>query len=950
MTTKPIFRHVFALAFFAGCCFSGQLAAWAEESPPGPGGGPGAGWSVLADSDNGFNFTLLNGNAAVGRVGIAGWGPGWAWAGISGKQGKGDGGYEASGPFVVNRASGQVIEVTLHVAQSDPRSLTFRYDLAAEKEVPLTLLSPTIGIDAALSGSFMVSSDGKEATAILPMGKGAYPAVNQAWFRVKDLGDLNIRIDPPITVGIDHDARFILGQERFAAGSKSVSITLVFPRKVSLLNGAADVARFTDSVAGPGWWAFATRGDASVSGDADVIGMQEWLETPAGKRGGVRVAGDEFHFEDGSPVKFWGTNLAYGNNCAPEKSIADFTAARFARYGINAVRLHKFSYPNNANGIGDPNDSTRMDEQGIDRLDYFSAQLKKNGVYFGWSHTYGLHVRPGDKGRLVAYDEVRRAYPDGNTYAFINFAPDVQDLLIEMVVNLLKHKSPYTGLIYADEPALCFLEMQNEDDIFFYTSEKALAACPTYRKLFVERFADWLKNRYASEDALAKAWEGAIQPGESLSARNLVPQVNPWFFSDSHLPQTRGGERQRLLDTAAFLHAAQNEFYGKYLKAIRNAGYKGPVIGSPWQGPSMLPHYYNLRSDYLAGYIDRHNYFGEHLEDSMLARPGSGYLSTGLQQVVDRPFGLSEWITVYPSLYSADGPALIAAYGMGLQGWDASYEFQSQAGTKPFDDTAGTLPWGVWEADTPTQLGQYPSLARMIYRGDVKQGPLISVRRISPGDLADGKFSFSDKVTQQGDVKDFAGGNVPPEALAAGRVAVEFTQSPQPSLFPELAKYVHDKAITSATSQLTWDYSGRGYFTINTPGTKAVVGFAPGKTLTLEDVRITPDCPYASIVLTALDKGSTLATGKSALLTAVARSCNSGFRYFTPGKKVLENGKGPILMEPVKASIAVGRQVSAVNVLDVAGRRTGQTLPVRDGSFSIDGARDKTMYYEVVFR
>ena len=179
---------------------------------------------------------------------------------------------------------------------------------------------------------------------------------------------------------------------------------------------------------------------------------------------------------------------------------------------------------------------------------------------------------------------------------------------------------------------------------------------------------------------------------------------------------------------------------------------------------------------------------------------------------------------------------------------------------------------------------------------------------------------------------------------------MDFTESPQPSLFPDMAKYQHDQTITSATGQLTWDYSARGYFTINTPGTKAVVGFAPGKALTLGDVRITPDCPYASLVLTALDKESTLATGKSALLTAVARTCNTGFRYFTPGKKILDNGKGPILMEPVKATIAVGRGVSAVNVLDAEGRRTGQTLPLQDGSFSIDGARDKTMYYEVVFR
>ena len=73
---------------------------------------------------------------------------------------------------------------------------------------------------------------------------------------------------------------------------------------------------------------------------------------------------------------------------------------------------------------------------------------------------------------------------------------------------------------------------------------------------------------------------------------------------------------------------------------------KGPLNGSPWQAPSMLPHYYNLNSDYKVGYIDRHNYFdgnGPEMFASMLTHPGSGYLGTGLQQVhrsAVRPVGV----------------------------------------------------------------------------------------------------------------------------------------------------------------------------------------------------------------------------------------------------------------------------------------------------------------------
>ena len=99
------------------------------------------------------------------------------------------------------------------------------------------------------------------------------------------------------------------------------------------------------------------------------------------------------------------------------------------------------------------------------------------------------------------------------------------------------------------EPALSFIELQNEDDIFFYTSEKAFAACPTYRKLFTARFCDWLLAKYGSEAKLQQAWSGALKPGEALAAKNIEPQTNPWFFSDAHLP---GPDRRRAPAFAGF--------------------------------------------------------------------------------------------------------------------------------------------------------------------------------------------------------------------------------------------------------------------------------------------------------------------------------------------------------------------------------------------------------------
>ena len=128
-----------------------------------------------------------------------------------------------------------------------------------------------------------------------------------------------------------------------------------------------------------------------------------------------------------------------------------------------------------------------------------------------------------------------------------------------------------------------------------------------------------------------------------------------------------------------------------------------------------------------------------------------------------------------------------------------------------------------------------------------------------------------------------------------------------------------------------------------------MVGFAQDKRVRLGDYTFTARSPYVSIFLTSLEKAKDLSQTKSALLTAVARNSNSGFKVLTIDNRTLDNGKAPILLEPVKAGIACGRDIAAVNILDQDGQRTGRTLPVEKNSFEINSAQEKTIYYEVVF-
>jgi hypothetical protein len=764
---------------------------------------------------------------------------------------------------------------------------------------------------------------------------------------IPEKGDkVTVTFSPAVNISFDGQVRIELASVNYIAGEKKVQINYTVPTNIKFVASDKDFAEYVKIVPGADWFPYQPKYDFF----ANEIGMEEWLEKPAGIHGQARLVDgkDYFQFEDGTKIKFWGTNLSYGAS-APSKENADFTAKRFAKYGINSVRMHKFLGPNGWEGIADANDSTLFDAAGIDRLDYFSKQLTDSGVYYSFSHTFGFKIAKGNKDKLIAYDEIMKSRPDGNTYAFINFATDVQDLMIQRVVNLLKHKNPYTGKTYAEDKALIYIELQNEDDIFFWTSSGVLDKTPTYKKLFLERYSDFLSKKYETTEKLKTAW-GGLQAGQTLELKNISIETNPWYMSADFLSGQNDTAKIKYLDGAAFLHQEQNSFYSKFIKSIREAGYKGPICGSPWQAPAMLPHYYNLKSDAIAGFVDRHNYFGSSIDHTMMSNPGSGFFSTGLQQVKNRPFGLSEWIHEYPAIYSAEGPAIVAAYGMGLQGWDASFEFQSESNVSGFDTIVGKFPWGKWNVDAPTQIGQFPTLARMIYRGDVKESDIISVRKISDENLATGKFDFDDNVVQTGDIKTFTG-TVPAKSLAMGKVVVEFTKENEKSTFPDFKLYEKDKVITSSTGQLKWDYNGKGFFTINTNGTKGVVGFAEGTINKLGNIQISSLSSYSSIIISASDKKKDLTNCDKAIITAVARNANKGMKVFIVDNRVIDNGTGPIMLEPVTARIKItDRTVVKVIALDQDGKATDKVIEVKDGEFTIDTGKDKTIFYQILFK
>ncbi len=711
------------------------------------------------------------------------------------------------------------------------------------------------------------------------------------------------------------------------------------------------------------WFVFHPEEDFGPS----AIDASGWLDAPAGRHGFVQPAGEGLAFEDGTVVQFWGVNICNGR-VACDAATAERWAGLLAKYGVNGVRFHKFTWPGEE-GIGSGVRSPDLDPAKLARMDAFVARMHRAGIYLGWSHIYGHRVMPGDRERLAAYDEVAAAganHLKGSTIGLVHFAPDLQDLSIELTVNLLEHVNADLGQRYADDAGLAFIELQNEDDIFFSTTMNWVEQCPTYKRLFCEQFSDWLRGRYGDHKGLVEAWGARAldaypdrMRGEHLDARNLYPIAHDWWFSPEGLAKQQAelGTGRRLLDTARFLYETQNAFYDRFAAAIRATGYRGCIVGSCWQAGTGVSHYYNLHSDARMGLVDRHNYFGggtgHNMEKgpvrnrAMVQQPGSGLLSTGRQMVKGQPFQISEWISMLPNEWIAEGAPVVAVYGLGLQGWAASYVFASN-----YDRLTETLDMpNVYNANNPTQMGLYPALARMLYRGDVRPAEPLAVRHVHIPSLLEGRVGFEETVKQKGDQKAISG-DLPAEALAIGKVQVEYTDTFVPTETPDLSKWIDTArgVVRSMTGQLAWHGGEQGYFTVDTPGTAAVVGFAGGQQCRLAQATLEVYTPFVVLFVTSLDREKGIGQAERILVTAIARARNSGMRYNADHTQLEDVGGPPILLEPVRARIALTRPgTPTVHVLDHVGRRTGRTVPVSAEGFTIDGAEHQAIYYEVTY-
>ncbi len=625
-------------------------------------------------------------------------------------------------------------------------------------------------------------------------------------------------------------------------------------------------------------------------------------EKPAGNHGFLKVSGRDFIFEDGTKVKFWGTNFN-GAGCFPEKDYAKKLARRLAKLGLNLVRMHQLDSEWHTPNIfafdkGKRVTEAHLDEKSIDRLDYLIYCLKEEGIYVYMDmFTYR-------KFRSEEGVENARALADA-AKPYCCYNRKLIELQKEFATELWTHVNPYTGLKYCDEPTIVLAEIVNECELF-YKPENFVYDEP-YRTELLTGFDEWLKKK-------------GIE-------RNLE-EVNLSSHTDDDL-----------LD---FKLEVQKEYFKEMYDHMRSIGLKIPITGTNW---ACSIDCYKSHDD--MDFLDTHPYFydwhwGEfekYCMNKSVTDERKSYLTRcSVMADKDRPMYVSEWDAPWPNEYRADSVIYSAAVGM-LQGWSGfaihTYSYSAKLDNmnmlgKEFScEKIGNTPYrqGIFSAwNDPAKFGLFYHAALITRRGDVKASK--DFRAIEYNSRAKG----DEKVYEMA---------IDKYALVNPKDGIEVYNVKEEDCV---------NSVTSTTGELYRDVE-KNYGYVNTPMTKCAYGFL-GKNgkIELNGVSVKSDTDFAVIALSSLTDKPITETD-NILLTTVGRARNTNAKF--DGEKMLEYGEPPVLIESIEADIEIETPHNDLVVwaISAEGYYIGNPpSEYKDGKLKIKLGKESMSMYYLIFR
>lgn len=277
------------------------------------------------------------------------------------------------------------------------------------------------------------------------------------------------------------------------------------------LSSAAELIPFS-----PPW-------DDTTPGPTNISGT---LDKPAGKAGFVEVR-DGHLYAGQQRLRLFGINCTAAADF-PDHHTADKLAARMAKFGLNAVRFHFLDAIWGSPKLirYESGDWKNWDSDSLDRLDYFIARLKEQGIYVNLNLLVGRRFGVGD-GVDPAVNQLD--WKAAHAVGFFH-APHLEAQK-QYARRLLTHRNPYTKLTYVEDPAVAIVEINNENGLIHTWMSGAFDALPdVFARDLQRQWNQWLAARYSGTAALSKAWGARNEPlgKEMLFNAGLERNLNGW--------------------------------------------------------------------------------------------------------------------------------------------------------------------------------------------------------------------------------------------------------------------------------------------------------------------------------------------------------------------------------------------------------------------------------------
>lgn len=671
-----------------------------------------------------------------------------------------------------------------------------------------------------------------------------------------------------------------------------------------------------------------------------LIDMRFLLDGPAGKHGFLTVKDGHFRFANGQRFRCWGVNITgweMGSALLPPHREAEIYAESLARLGVNCVRLHfldmrkeqrvidgdggRGSVPpitHTPSGLIDSryDDSRHFDPEQVDRLHYLFAQFKQRGIYVDFNLNVGRTYRAGDG--VPDHDLIGVA--KGLTY----FGPELIALQKEYARMLLGMRNPYTGLRYADDPAVAIVEIVNENSLLEFWQRNWLRGervaggenlqldlTPHYAALLTQRYNDWLARHRTPAMLTQLRSLAGVAPGEA------IPFLRRGDFRDA--PQ------ERFRAEIEFLTDVEVEFQQDMANFLRREVGVKSVIMPTADHTYFIAGQPMMRSSARFDVMDAHVYWQHpaiygHRNDPMVNRPDLSIpVKLARTAMSGKAFTVSEVNHPYPSEYGAEMIPILASYAA-LQDWDGIFFYTFEA--KLLDKATPVIGDHFDITQDPVKIAQLPAGAMLFLRGDVSAARTIVERSYST-----------------------------PQIDESARMA----RAEQPYFtpgFPKLLPLIHGSRvrcldcdpvgapalppanpIRADTGELNWQVDEKGgTVSVDSARSQALIGFVRDSKIRTTHLSVDIENGFAALTLSALD-GKPVRISDRLLVTATAKAGNSGQQWNARRSMLDVWGVAPTWIEPVKGWLMLrdldGALAVSATPLDGAGRAAGPAIKGR---------------------